>query len=263
MRFGLYLPPFGELADPWVVSDLAVRAEASGFDGFFIWDHILRPQQGLPVADPWVTLAAVAVRTKSIRLGALVTPLTRRRPQKFARETMSLDRLSGGRLVVGVGLGVDSGGELTRFGEAADEGVRADRLDEALDLVRELWSGQVVHHRGPHFVAEEVQFLPTPVQGDIPVWVAARRPVPRAMRRAARCQGLCPLTSPEGLGEMLAKVKGERGSLDGFDVVVQDGPGSKPEPWEAAGATWWLTNFPVGAPGSDVEAFIASGPPGA
>lgn len=261
MRFGLYLPPFGDLADPWLLSDLAVRAEVNGFDGFFIWDHILRPQHDLEVADPWISLAAVAVRTRQITLGALVTPLTRRRPQKFARETVTLDHLSRGRLVVGVGIGGDGGGELTRFGEETDEGTRADRLDEALGLITALWSGGPVEHRGEHFRAEGVQFLPKPLRGWVPVWVAARTPVGRAMRRAAGFDGICPETTREGLVEMLTKITAERGSLDGFDVVIRGVPGANPLPWQEAGATWWLTDLGPGFALQDIEAVIDSGPP--
>ena len=163
MRHALYLPPFGELADPRVVVDLAVAAEEAGWDGIFLWDHMWRPaHDGIDIADTWVTLSAIATATQRLRLGPTVTPLSRRRPQKVAREAVTLDRLSDGRLTLGVGLGVDTGGELERFGECAVEAVQAERLDEALELLVALWSGAEVNHRGRHFTADGVRFLPGP-----------------------------------------------------------------------------------------------------
>ena len=174
MRHGLSLAPFGQLADPRVVAALAADAERAGFDGVFLWDHMYRADPFRPVADPWIALAAVAAATDRIRLGPLVTPVARRRPQKLARETTTLDHLSGGRLIVGVGLGVNTGGELTRFAEEDDDRIRGDRLDEGLDLLSRLWSGEEVSHHGPHFTADAVRFLPRPVQEPrIPIWVAA------------------------------------------------------------------------------------------
>lgn len=126
-RFGLYVAPFADLAYPHALVELGQSAERSGFEGIFLWDHVLRPQPALAIADPWVALAALACATSSVKLGALVTPLTRRRPQKLAREVVTLDHLSGGRVVVGAGLGVDTGGELSRFGEEVEPRVRADR----------------------------------------------------------------------------------------------------------------------------------------
>src|SRR5947209_3268462 len=107
MHHGISLAPFGEMADPWELADAALAAERAGFDGFFVWDHMLRAGPARPMADPWVALAAVAARTETIRIGTLVTPLARRRPQKLARETVTLDQLSRGRLILGVGLGVN------------------------------------------------------------------------------------------------------------------------------------------------------------
>lgn len=261
MKFGLYLAPFGELADPGRLSDLAIRAEERGFDGLFVWDHILRPQEGLPIADPWVALAAVATRTRRVALGPLVTPLSRRRPQKLARETVTLDQLSGGRLVLGVGLGVNSGGELSKFGEEDDDRVRGARLDEAIGLLRQFWSGEVVNHDGPHFRADGVQLLPRPVNGVVPVWVAARSPVPQVMRRASGCEGLCPLTTLDGLSQMLQMISDLRGGLDGFDVVARGSPGTSPAPWRENGASWWLVAVDPSTPAREIEAIIDDGPP--
>ncbi len=261
MQHGLSLAPFGELADPWVLSDLAVEAETAGFGGFFVWDHMLRAGPPRPMADPWVALAAVATRTTRIRLGTLITPVARRRPQKLARETVTLDHLSRGRLVLGVGLGVNTGGELTRFGEEDDDRRRGDRLDEGLDLLCRLWSGEEVVHAGASFKADGVRFLPRPVQEPrIPIWVAARTGNARPVRRAARFEGICPETTPEGLEWMLDLIRRKRGDLDGFEIVIPGDPGEDPAPWRRLGATWWITALPDAADAAAVRAVIAAGP---
>ncbi|HSD80991.1 MAG TPA: LLM class flavin-dependent oxidoreductase, partial [Solirubrobacteraceae bacterium] len=161
-RRGIFLAPFGELADPRRVAALAARAEARGWDGFFVWDHIAYDPPVRAVADPWIVLAAVAGATERVRLGPLVTPLARRRVQKLARETATLDLLSGGRLVLGAGLGGDRGGELSAWGEERDPRLRARLLDAGLGRLAELWSGE---------------FEPRPLQRPrIPVWIAVRWP---------------------------------------------------------------------------------------
>jgi alkanesulfonate monooxygenase SsuD/methylene tetrahydromethanopterin reductase-like flavin-dependent oxidoreductase (luciferase family) len=261
VQHGLSLAPFGELADPWVLSDLAAEAEAAGFDGVFVWDHMLRAGPPRPMADPWVALAAVATRTSRIRLGPLITPVARRRPQKLARETTTLDHLSRGRLVLGVGLGVNTAGELTRFGEEDDDRRRGDRLDEGLELLCRLWSGEEVVHAGPSFKADGLTFLPRPLQEPrIPIWVAARTGNARPVRRAARFDGICPDTTPEGLEWMLDLIRRERGDLVGFEVIGRGGAGDDPEPWRRLGATWWITEPPESVTAADVRAVIAAGP---
>ncbi len=178
MKHALYLPPFAELADPRVVRDLAVAAEQSGWDGFFLWDHVLRPPDEVhEIADVWVTLAAVAAATSTLRLGPMVTPLVRRRVQKVAREVVSLDLLSSGRLTVGLGLGVDSGGELSKFGELTDERARGDLLDEGAGLLDALMSGEEVSHHGEYFTVDGGA-LPAPTRA-----AAARPAVVRDPRR--------------------------------------------------------------------------------
>lgn len=268
MRHGLFFPPFGELAEPARVVELAVEAEAHGWDGVFLWDHMIRPAgQPQELADTWTVLTAVAAATERIRLGPMVTPLARRRPHKVARETATLDRLSGGRLVLGVGLGVNSGGELERFGEEVDDRARGAQLDEALDVVLDLWSGREVNHDGDHFTARGVRFLPTPVQSPrIPVWVAARgdpmRPGP--LRRAARFDGLFPVgATPERLAEMASSVGRLRGSLDGFDVVAEVGPDADEDHVRrlaAVGATWVLRSLPVDVTVAEVRRLAATEP---
>jgi alkanesulfonate monooxygenase SsuD/methylene tetrahydromethanopterin reductase-like flavin-dependent oxidoreductase (luciferase family) len=247
-RRGIFVAPFEELSEPALVADLAARAERRGWDGFFVWDHVAYSEPVRAVADPWVTLAAVAVATERLTIGPLVTPLPRRRPHQLARETVTLDRLSGGRLVLGVGLGSDRTGEFDpdRFGEEGDPRERARLLDEGLDRLVAYWDGE---------------FEPRPVRR-IPVWVAARWPRRRPLRRAARFEGLFPidLPGPEALAELAAEIERMRGDRDGYDLVVSNPAGTDPAPWEEAGATWCLTGFGSQPARAEVEAAIDSGP---
>jgi len=246
-RTALFLPIFDELSDPGLVADLAVEAELAGWDGLFVWDHMLYRPPVTDVADPWVTLAAVARSTERLRIGPMVTPVARRRPHKLARETVTLDRLSGGRLVFGAGLGGDPGRELSGLGEETDARARARLLDEGLDLLLRLWSGEQVDHGGPAYTADGVAFGPPPVQQPrIPVWLGARHGFEAPLRRAARYDGLFPigLESPADLTAMLAVVAAHRPPGAGpFDVAVQGTIDEAPGPWVAAGANWWLVRF--------------------
>lgn len=162
MRFGLDVSTGGSYADPELLADLAAEAEAAGWDGFFVWDALFARPASLPMTDPWVALAAAAVRTRRIRLGALVTPLARRRPWQVARQTASLDHLSHGRLIVGVGLGYQAL-DFEAFGEDAEPKVRGDTLDEALTVLTGLWSGRRFNFHGQHFQVNNVWFLLRPV----------------------------------------------------------------------------------------------------
>jgi alkanesulfonate monooxygenase SsuD/methylene tetrahydromethanopterin reductase-like flavin-dependent oxidoreductase (luciferase family) len=265
VRSGLTLPIFDGLADPLVLADLAVAAEAAGWDGVFVWDHVVYRAPVRAATDPWIATAAMAMRTERIQLGSMVTPLARRRPHIVARQAVALDHLSGGRVVLGVGLGLDrSGGELSRFGEELDDRRRAAMLDEALAVLGALLSGEPVDHRGEHYTAAGVQFLPTPVRGRLPIWVAARWPHRRPMRRAARHDGLFVIdVQPADLPAAIAEVERARpGGLDGYEVVVEAPPASDPRPWEDAGATWWLASpSPFGLDVDAVRAVVEAGPP--
>jgi alkanesulfonate monooxygenase SsuD/methylene tetrahydromethanopterin reductase-like flavin-dependent oxidoreductase (luciferase family) len=246
---GIFVAPFDELAEPRLTAELAARAESRGFDGFFVWDHVRYSPPTSALADPWVTLAAIACATERLTIGPLVTPVSRRRPHKLARETVTLDRLSGGRLVLGAGLGSDHHGEFELFGEVSEPRERAELLDEGLARLAEYWDGE---------------FEPRPVQQPrIPVWIASRWPSRRPLRRAARWDGLFPIEmpGPEALEELAAEVLELRGESHGtFDLVVEGGPGADPRPWEQAGATWFLTSFGQ-TPGEDeVRAAIDAGP---
>jgi len=149
MQYGIYLPNFGDEISPRALADLACEAEEAGWDGFFLWDHILYSKtQKLRMVDPWIVLAAMAMKTERIRLGTSVTPLPRRRPWKLARETVTLDHLSNGRLILSVGLGEPGDAEFGQFGEETDVKVRATKLDEGLDVLAGLWRGKSFSHQG-------------------------------------------------------------------------------------------------------------------
>ena len=195
MRSGLFVPIFDALAGPALVARLSAEAEEAGWDGIFLWDHVRWREPVLEVADAWITLAAIATATQAIRLGPMVTPLARRRPVKVARETATLDRLSGGRLTLGVGLGSDrSGDELSITGEELDDRRRAGMLDEALEILTAAWSGEPVYHRGEHYTVDGMRFLPRPVQRPgIPVWVGGYPGMRKPLRRAARFKGFFPV----------------------------------------------------------------------
>jgi alkanesulfonate monooxygenase SsuD/methylene tetrahydromethanopterin reductase-like flavin-dependent oxidoreductase (luciferase family) len=270
MRSGLFIPLFDALADPALVARLTAEAEEAGWHGVFVWDNLRYVEPVVEVADPWIALAAMATATERIRLGPLVTPLARRRPVKVARETATLDRLSGGRLTLGVGLGSDRfASEYSITGEELDERRRASMLDESLEILAAAWSGEPVQHRGEHYTVDGMRFLPRPVQRPgVPVWVAGYYGKRRPVRRAARYQGFFPLgvDHPEQLAEIvadLAALRREAGSdpTESYDVVVALPPGDDPAPYVPAGATWWLVEFPWDAVSVDqVRAVISDGP---
>src|SRR4051794_39352147 len=242
-RRGIFVAPFEELADARVLAELAARAEAAGWDGFFLWDHVDYRAPVTALADPWVCMAAIAVRTERIVTGPLVTPLARRRIHKLARETVTLDRLSGGRLIFGAGLGSDNSGEFSRFGEESDAKARAKLLDDGLAQLELYWNGE---------------FEPRPVQQPrIPVWLAARWPNRKPVGRALEWDGLFPidLPGPDALAELVSEVRAERID-DGFEIVVTNPAGTDPAPWEEAGATWCLTGFGNQPTAAEVEAAI-------
>jgi alkanesulfonate monooxygenase SsuD/methylene tetrahydromethanopterin reductase-like flavin-dependent oxidoreductase (luciferase family) len=241
VRRAIFVAPFDELSEPGVVAELAVRGEQRGWDGFFVWDHVAYREPVSALADPWIVMAAIAARTSKVITGPLVTPLARRRIHQLARETVTLDRLSGGRLVLGVGLGSDRTSEFDPelFGEEGDPRARAKLLDDGLDRLAAYWGGE---------------FEPRPVNGGIPIWVAARWPNQRPLKRAARHDGVFPidLPGPEALAEIVEAVG------PGKDVVVTNPPGTDLTPWVRAGATWCLTGFGPQPTRAEVERAIDS-----
>ena len=242
-RRGIFVAPFDELADARALARLAAQAEEAGWDGFFLWDHVAYRAPVRALADPWVCMAAIACATERVLIGPLITPPARRRIHKLARETVTLDRLSGGRLVFGAGLGSDNSGEFSRFGEVADGKERARLLDEGLEQLVRYWEGE---------------FLPPPLQQPrIPVWLAARWPNRKPVRRALAWDGLFPidLPGPDALAELVSEVRAERPGGD-FEIIVTNPAGTDPEPWEQAGATWVLTGFGNQPTAAEVEAAI-------
>ena len=223
MRFGVDIPNIGgfgsqgnDFGDPHFVAELAHEAEEAGWDGFFIWDH-MGADWPVALADPWVLLAAVALRTTSIKLGPMITALPRRRPWKLARETMTLEHLSRGRIILGVGIG--GGAEYTSFHESGDDRRHGEMLDEGLTVLQGLWSGEPFSYEGSHYQVTNARFLPKPVQPHIPIWVGGNWPNKKPFRRAAKWDGVFPLErglpfrqqmTPERIQEACAYVQAHR-----------------------------------------------------
>ncbi len=248
MKRAVDVAPFGELSDPRVLAELAAAAEERGWDGFFVWDHILHRSPEKAIADPWIALAAVACATSRLRIGPMVTPLARRRVQKLARETVTLDVLSSGRLTLGVGLGSDRNGEFEPFGEVTDPRERATLLDDGLADLARYWAGD---------------FEPPPVQQPrIPVWVAGEWPYRRPVQRALRWDGYFPtgLPGPDALAGLTAEIREACPGTGPFDVIVELPPDEDPAPWERAGATWAMTDFGRQPSRSSVLGVINQGP---
>ncbi len=279
MRFGLSLPTGGECGDPRFLVELAEAAERAGWDGVFLEDYVLyQGDQAAPTCNVWTALGAIAVRTSRVRLGTMVTPLPRRRPWNVAREAAAVDQLSGGRMVLGVGLGdvgdsVVADASFTRLGEERDARRRAEILDESLEIIAGLWGGEPFSLRGRHFRVQDVTFLPPPVQRPrIPIWVGGGYPTPRPTRRALRWDGSCLYRethggpwedmTPADVRDLRERAGGRR-----FDIVV--GGTRRGDDWEAqrewiasvaeAGADWWCEWVPPGGAGEMLEA-VERGP---
>ncbi len=257
MKYGLHIPNFGAFGTAQIMAEAAKDAENAGWDGFFIWDHVARPVN-YNLVDPWIALTAIAMATKTIRIGTMVTPLPRRRPQVLARETASLDVLSGGRLILGVGLGSGRPQEWSNFGEETDLKTRAHMTDEALDVITGLWSGEVFNYDGQHYKVTHSQFLPKPIsQPRIPIWIAGYYPSKPPMRRAAKWDGMFILFNEaddkiSALRETLTYILPRRESDTPFDVVYMNTEKATTArsqiidtAYQAkdAGATWWLAEM--------------------
>lgn len=281
MYFGIDVPNYGTYSDPHLLLELAGETEAAGWDGFFIWDHLVRfEDKRIPMADPWIVLAAIAASTERIRLGPMITPLARRRPWKLARETVTLDRLSNGRLILGVGLGARSKIEFAAFGDEGDPKVRAAMLDEGLEVLNGLWSGEPFSYDGEQYQIEEMQFRPGPAQSPrIPIWVAGTWPKKRPFRRAARWDGVFPLGAGQGFLDMMtpddmrdatAYVREHRSNDAPFDIVhsgITPGQNAAEDveivaPYVEVGVTWWLENItPTRGSLEKMRERIRRGPP--
>ncbi len=279
MQYALYVPNYGAEMSARGFAELAAEAEEAGWDGFFIWDHILGSQSNkAPMVDPWVTLAAMAMSTERLRLGTTVTPIPRRRPWKLARETVTLDHLSNGRLILGVGIGSPADAEFEQFGEEGDAKIRAEKLDEGLEVLTGLWRGKSFSFQGKHYQVQKTTFRPAALQSPrIPVWVGGFWPHQAPFRRAACWDGVIPLTdhwptTPEDLREIMDYIKEHRTSRDPFDVAVIASRGvrrkndaqalKKVIQFAEAGMTWWLEGLFAGHDSlKELRRRIRFGPP--
>jgi alkanesulfonate monooxygenase SsuD/methylene tetrahydromethanopterin reductase-like flavin-dependent oxidoreductase (luciferase family) len=267
VRFGIIITT----GDPRQVADLAAEAEAAGWDGVFYWDGIALGE--MDTYDPWVVMTAMAMRTERVVLGAIVTPPSRRRPWKLARETMTLDRLSNGRLVLPVGLGALDDAAFGNVGEPTAAKVRAELLDESLEVLEGLWSGEAFAYAGRHYRFGPMTFRPTPVQRPrIPIWVVGAWPNERSMRRTLRYDGvLAQVPDADGIAAIADYVARERPANDSgpaFEIVAQGTTPPDParateivRPFAAAGATWWIDADWEAGTNESQRARIQAGPP--
>jgi alkanesulfonate monooxygenase SsuD/methylene tetrahydromethanopterin reductase-like flavin-dependent oxidoreductase (luciferase family) len=265
--------------DPRTQAELAAEAEAAGWDGVFTFDAVAIGE--LELFDPWVVLAAMAMRTERVKLGAMVFAPTRRRPWTLAREAATLDILSAGRLVLPVGLGALDDAGFGNVGEPVEARERAAILDETLTILDGLWTGEPFAFAGDTYRFGQMTFKPTPVQRPrVPVWVVGAWPHSRSMRRAARWDGIVVQApgadgtpgGPEVLAEVANWVHGERaraGRTGAFEVVV-DGTTPADDPvaaaaealrHEEAGATWWVESDWASTGPDPVRRRIDAGPP--
>jgi alkanesulfonate monooxygenase SsuD/methylene tetrahydromethanopterin reductase-like flavin-dependent oxidoreductase (luciferase family) len=272
MRYGLEIACLGAFADPHNVLRLAMTAETAGWDGLFIWDH-LPFAWGVPSSDPWIMLAAIASSTTRMKIGSAVTPVPHMRPEALAQSLTTLDLLSGGRLIFGAGLG-GSAAEYSAFAEPAQPQERAAILDEGLDLLKRLWSGEKVSHQGSHFTVQNIILSPTPRQKPrIPIWIGGENR--SALRRAAQWDGwvmnVCTAEgkmnrSPQDLANKITLLRQLREQQEPFNVAVTGCStpyqGSLALDFSAAGATWWVERL-HGLRGSlsDLMQRAAAGPP--
>ena len=287
MRYSVNVPNFGEFAAPDVFADVARRVEEAGWDALLVWDHVVE-QKDLrrEIADPWILLTAAALATRRIRLGTAITPVARRRPAKLAREVATLDRLTGGRMVLGAGLGAPVIDEYASFGDTTDTRVLAERLDESLHALDLLWSAESVTYRGNQITLDDVVFLPAPVQRPrVPIWVGGFWPNKAPMRRAARWDGAIPamagveVARPPQVNEVrelvlfLRRCRAENGLADkSFDIVIGGMSPTEPAaghdvigPLADLGVTWWDERMPWGDDLERTEPIlrrIEHGPPG-
>jgi alkanesulfonate monooxygenase SsuD/methylene tetrahydromethanopterin reductase-like flavin-dependent oxidoreductase (luciferase family) len=257
MKFGLYLCNYGAYANPENLKKISIAAEESNWDGIYLWDHINPSKQGVNVIDPWIALSIVAFNTNKIRLGTTVTPIPRRRPRKLARETVSIDHLSNGRFTLGVGIGSPPEDEFGYFGEPTNQKIRGEMLDEGLDILEGLWSGEPYKFKGEHYnISKPVKFLPKPIQQPrIPIWTAGfwNYTSYKAFRRAAKYDGCIPIIQKmkdksriDVYRDIKNYIEKYRDISDPFDLVLLlTYPNSKKlfqdtlNEFEGT-ATWWL-----------------------
>lgn len=279
LRFGLSLANFGDFADARRVADLARLAEDSGWEALLVWDH-LAFTWGPPSGDPWTLATAAALATDRLLVGTDVAVIARERPLPFANRIATIDRLSGGRVVLGVGIG-GAADEYRKAGEPVELRQRAALTDEMLSVVRPLLAGETVTHQGPGTIVDDVTLAPLPVGAPVPVWIGGESR--GARRRAARHDGWIPypydeagnLTmGPDTMAGHLREIRAERSAAGlpadaPFAVAMHGetpGPGEEGSAvvrlWAQAGATWWLESL-HGFRGTTDElvARVVAGPP--
>ena len=274
IRCAIDIAPLGELSDPREIVRLAVAAEAAGWDGVSIWDS-LGLSMRTSAAEPFVGLAAVAQATSRLRLITSVISLPRRRPQLVAQAVGTLDRLSGGRCVLGVGAGGDLA-DFEPFDEPTAAAARLSRLDEGLELVDRLLRGETIDHAGVNFALRGAAVGPAPVQRPRPpIWIGGMRP--GALRRAARYDGWIAIgvaedgsgmtLTPADLRTMVDRLRKERVDKDHAQDVAIFGLSDASDPgrvtaYADAGATWWLESLSL-MRGSiaQLRAIVEAGPP--
>ncbi len=280
MKYGIDLPNMRECSDPKLLAEIAREAEDAGWDGVFLFDSLAMDSWGSdevpPHADPWIALAAIAAATNRVKFGPMIAPLSRRRPWKVARETVTLDHLSNGRMVLPVGLGTPEDGGFQGVGEELNRKTRADLLDESLAIIDGLWTGEPFAHEGTHYNLKEMTFLPKPVQQPrIPVWVVGAWPRMKSMRRTVRWDGVVPVImrgesaeqpemeqvgdrvredgayvgiTVEDVAEIRAYADEQRPDGAPFDIVLEGWSSASDKAkataaiaaYEDAGATWWV-----------------------
>jgi len=278
VKFGLYIPNFGKSSHPKTLASLAYEAERAGWDGFFLWDHLVERERRVPITDSFIALAAVAMQTSRIRIGTTVTPLPRLKPWIVARQAVGLDQLSNGRMILGVGLGLEETCAYKRLGESDDNRVLAEKLDESLDIITGLWGGRPFSYRGKHYTVGKTTFIPTPIQKPrIPIWVGGSWPRKGPFKRAARWDGVLPLKSgnslqpkPNDLRNILTYIQQHRTTKGAFDAgIIGWGTGKdhkkdreKIAPYINAGMNWWLESLYASRDSRDkMRKRIRKGPP--
>ena len=226
IRHGLHIPNFGRAAHPKTLARLASEAEKHGWDGFFLWDHLVEWDKRIPIYDTYTSLAAVSVNTDRMRIGTSLTPVPRHKPWAIARQAVALDELSDGRLILSVGLGAKESCDYERFGETAENKVLAEKLDESLAVINGLWTGRPFGFNGKHYRMGKSVFLPTPRQKPrIPIWVGGFWPRKGPFERAAKWDGVLPLREPgellepQELKEITGFIKKHRTSRAPFNVA--------------------------------------------
>jgi alkanesulfonate monooxygenase SsuD/methylene tetrahydromethanopterin reductase-like flavin-dependent oxidoreductase (luciferase family) len=279
MKYGLELAAAGPTGDPRSLATYAVLAEDAGWDAIFLEDYVVHWAEGEPTFDPWVSLAAMACATTRIKLGTTVTALPRRRPWIVARHLVTLDHLSGGRVIFGVGIGNDDDADVVGFGEEDNTRARAAKADEGLAILAGMWSGEPFAFDGEHYRVAARTFLPMPIQQPrIPIWIGGTSGRRGPVRRAARWDGMIPVPTnlpgggtahltPEQVAALRDAIAAQRPAGSPFDIVL--GGRAREDDWEQerahiaavedAGATWWTEWLP---PAGDavMRAAIARGP---